>query len=85
MAALWAKLNYEVLEENGLLGSLAFICGPGRPEVSRYSMLMWAGDQNVDWSLDDGLASVIVAALSSGMTATACTRATWVATPRCSI
>jgi alpha-glucosidase len=29
---------------------------------------MWAGDQNVDWSLDDGLPSVIPAALSLGLT-----------------
>ena len=34
----------------------------------KYSTMMWAGDQNVDWSLDDGLASVIPAALSLGMT-----------------
>ena len=34
---------------------------------------MWAGDQNVDWSLSDGLASTITSALSmamSGMTLT---------------
>jgi alpha-glucosidase len=30
--------------------------------------MMWAGDQNVDWSLDDGLASVVPAALSLAMT-----------------
>jgi alpha-glucosidase len=28
---------------------------------------MWAGDQNVDWSEDDGLPSVITAALSLGL------------------
>ena len=34
----------------------------------KYCTLMWAGDQSVNWSLDDGLASVIPAALSMGMT-----------------
>ncbi|SUG50416.1 glycosyl hydrolase [Salmonella enterica subsp. arizonae] len=34
----------------------------------KYSTMMWAGDQNVDWSLDDGLASVVPAALSLAMT-----------------
>ena len=29
--------------------------------------MMWAGDQNVDWSEDDGLPSVITAALSLGL------------------
>ncbi len=33
----------------------------------KYSTMMWAGDQNVDWSLD-GLASVVPAALSLAMT-----------------
>ena len=28
---------------------------------------MWAGDQNVDWSLSDGLASTVTAALSLAM------------------
>jgi len=28
--------------------------------------MMWAGDQNVDWSADDGIASVITSALSIG-------------------
>lgn len=34
----------------------------------KHSVMMWAGDQNVDWSLDDGLASVVPAALSLAMT-----------------
>lgn len=35
--------------------------------TSNYTTLMWAGDQNVDWSAGDGLPSVIPAALSSGL------------------
>ena len=34
---------------------------------------MWAGDQNVDWSLSDGLASTLTAALSMGMSGVALT------------
>ena len=33
----------------------------------QYCQMMWAGDQNVDWSKDDGLPSVITAALSLAM------------------
>lgn len=39
----------------------------GHTDSSKYTISAWAGDQNVDWSLDDGLASVIPAALSLGM------------------
>ena len=34
---------------------------------------MWAGDQNVDWSLSDGLASTLTAALSMGISGVALT------------
>ena len=40
----------------------------GSTGSQKYSTMMWAGDQNVDWSLDDGLASVVPAALSLAMT-----------------
>lgn len=67
--ALWARNCREAIEESGAAG------GPGLEEVTffmragytgsqRYSPMMWAGDQNVDWSEDDGLPSVIPAALS---------------------
>lgn len=65
--ALWAQLNYEVLEETENLDKVAVYFRAGGTGSQRYSQMMWAGDQNVDWSLDDGLASVVVAALSSAM------------------
>lgn len=65
--ALWARLNYEVLEETDNLDKVAVYFRAGGTGSQRYSQMMWAGDQNVDWSLDDGLASVVVAALSSAM------------------
>ncbi|MDF2615063.1 MAG: family 31 glycosyl hydrolase, alpha-glucosidase [Clostridia bacterium] len=65
--ALWAQINYEALEENGDLGKKIYYMRAGAAGSQKYSTLMWAGDQNVDWSLDDGLASVMTAALSAGM------------------
>lgn len=65
--ALWAKCNYEALQETGKLGEVLFFMRAGYTGSQKYSTMMWAGDQNVDWSLDDGLASVIPAALSLAM------------------
>ncbi|NCI01796.1 alpha-glucosidase [Cronobacter malonaticus] len=65
--ALWAKCNYEALKETGKLGEVLFFMRAGYTGSQKYSTMMWAGDQNVDWSLDDGLASVIPAALSLAM------------------
>lgn len=66
--ALWAKCNYEALHETGKLGEILFFMRAGSTGSQKYSVMMWAGDQNVDWSLDDGLASVVPAALSLAMT-----------------
>ena len=65
--ALWAKCNYEALQETGKLGEILFFMRAGYTHSQKYSVMMWAGDQNVDWSLDDGPASVIPAALSLAM------------------
>ncbi|MCW0313709.1 Sulfoquinovosidase [Pantoea ananatis] len=65
--ALWAKCNYEALAETGKLGDVLFFMRAGYTGSQKYSVMMWAGDQNVDWSLDDGLASVVPAALSLAM------------------
>lgn len=65
--ALWAKCNYEALQESGKLGEILFFMRAGYTGSQRYCTMMWAGDQNVDWSLDDGLASVVPAALSLAM------------------
>lgn len=65
--ALWARVNKEAIEEMGKLDEITFFMRAGGTGSQKYCTMMWAGDQNVDWSLDDGLASVIPAALSSGM------------------
>ena len=64
---LWAKCNREAVEECGLLGDCVFYMRAGAAGSQKYSTLTWAGDQCVDWSDDDGLPSVITAALTVGM------------------
>lgn len=64
---LWAKVNMEAVAEAGRLGDIVYFSRSGYSGMARYCTLIWAGDQNVDWSPDDGLPSVITAALSSGM------------------
>jgi len=64
---LWAKLNREAIEEMGKLGEAVFFTRAGYSFTQRYSTLMWNGDQMVDWSMDDGLPSVIPASLSLGL------------------
>lgn len=66
--ALWARCNYDALVETGKLGDVLFFMRAGYTGSQKHSVMMWAGDQNVDWSLDDGLASVLPAALSLAMT-----------------
>jgi len=61
----WAKLNYEAVSESK--GSIVFFMRAGYLNSTRYTPVYWAGDQNVDWSKSDGLASVVPAMLSMGM------------------
>lgn len=64
---LWAKVNYEAVEEAGKLGKIVYFMRAGFTGIQKYCTLLWAGDQSVDWPVDDGLASVVCGALSSGM------------------
>ena len=64
---LWAKCNREAVEEAGKLGECVFFMRAGAAGSQRYATLIWGGDQNVDWSEDDGLPSVVTAALTLGM------------------
>lgn len=66
--AMWAKVNYEAVKESGKLGEIVYFMRAGFTGNQKYCTLMWAGDQSVIWEVDDGLASVIPAALSLGMT-----------------
>ncbi|MEA5031943.1 MAG: alpha-glucosidase [Sphaerochaeta sp.] len=63
---LWAKVNRDAVDDSGRTDILYFMRA-GNADSLRYCPMMWAGDQNVDWSEDDGLPSAITAALSLAM------------------
>ena len=65
--ALWAKCNYEAIKERGMLGEVVFFMRAGGVGNAKYCTLMWAGDQSVDFTIHDGLASTIPASLSLGL------------------
>lgn len=62
--ARWAKINREVIEEAGKLGEILFYTRAGFSDTPRNSVMMWNGDNHVDFSIDFGLPSVIPAMLS---------------------
>jgi len=64
--ALWAKANQEAVEEAGKTEEITYFMRAGYTGSSKYSSSIWAGDQLVNWSFDDGLATVIPAGLSLG-------------------
>lgn len=65
--AIWAKLNKEAIEECGVTDDVFFFTRAGHTGTISSSAMMWTGDQHVDWSVDDGLPSVIPATLSLAM------------------
>ena len=65
--AIWAQLNKEAIEECGKESEVFFFTRAGHTGTIGSSAMMWTGDQHVDWSVDDGLPSVIPATLSLAM------------------
>jgi len=65
---LWAKCNYEAVDEAGKLGEVFYFMRAGAHGSQKYATSLWAGDQSVNWERHDGIASVIPSALSVGMT-----------------
>lgn len=65
--AVWARLNREAVEECGVQDDVFFFTRAGNTGTVTDSAMMWTGDQHVDWSVDDGLPSVIPATLSLAM------------------
>ncbi len=65
--AIWAKLNREAIRACGVSEDVFFFTRAGHTETIKYSAMMWTGDQHVDWSVDDGIGSVIPATLSLAM------------------
>ena len=64
---LWAQCNYEAVLEAEKIGEVVYFMRAGGYGSQRYCTSLWAGDQSVDFTLHDGLASVITGALSSGI------------------
>ncbi len=62
----WARANREAVEEAGMLGKVVFFNRSGYNQASRYALSYWGGDQLVNWSLGDGLATAITAGMSAG-------------------
>ena len=65
--ALWAKCNYDAVSESEKLGEVIYFMRAGYTGSQKHCVLLWAGDQSVDFSRHDGLCTVICAALSAGM------------------
>lgn len=65
---LWAKCNYEAVKESGNLEEIVYFMRAGGAGSQKYCALLWAGDQSVDFSIHDGLISVVRGAISSAMT-----------------
>ena len=65
--AIWAKMNREAVIEAGKENEVFFFMRAGHTGSIPECDMMWTGDQHVDWSLDDGLASVMPATLSLAM------------------
>lgn len=64
---LWAECCRAAVRAAGLEGEALFFMRSGAAGCGGCCPLLWAGDQCVDWSDDDGLPSVITAALTAGM------------------
>ena len=64
---LWARVNREAVDESSKAGELMFFMRSGNAMSLGNASMVWAGDQNVDWSEDDGIKSVVTAALSLAM------------------
>ena len=64
---LWAQVNHEAVAESGKADDLLFFMRAGNARSLSQCQMMWGGDQNVDWSQDDGLPSALTGALSLAM------------------
>lgn len=63
----WAQLNREVLQELGLGADGVVFHRSAWSRSPAYATLFWLGDQMVDWSPEDGLASAVTGLLGAGL------------------
>jgi len=64
---LWAQVNREAVAEAGREDEVVFFMRAGYHGSMRWSPAFFAGDQLVNWSRSDGLATVIPAGISLGL------------------
>jgi alpha-glucosidase len=64
---IWAEVNMRAVVEAGKQEEILFFMRAGNARSLKFCPMMWAGDQNVDWSEDDGLPSVLTSSLSLAM------------------
>lgn len=64
---LWAEVNARALESRGRTGDAVFFMRAGFSGVQAHCPLLWAGDQSVDFTLHDGIGTVITGALSAAL------------------
>ncbi|MCQ0986924.1 alpha-glucosidase [Jiella marina] len=64
---LWGEINARAVERAGQTGDTVYFMRAGYTGIQAACPLIWAGDQSVDFSRHDGLVTVIVGALSSGL------------------
>jgi len=65
--ALWARANAEAIREAGREGDAVFFMRSGWTGSARVVPAVWAGDQLVDWGRGDGLADLVPAGISLGL------------------
>ncbi|MCK9348579.1 MAG: alpha-glucosidase [Sphaerochaeta sp.] len=63
----WAQVNKQAIAKAGKSNEILYFMRSGSALSLSSCPMMWAGDQNVDWSEDDGLPSALCAALSLSM------------------
>ena len=67
-AADWAKVNHDAVAEAGKEDEVTFFMRAAYTGSSKYSALNWNGDQLVNWSRNNGFATVIPGTISMGFT-----------------
>lgn len=67
-AAAWAKVNHDAVKEAGVEKEVTFFMRAAYTGSSKYSAMNWNGDQLVNWSFNNGFATVIPGSISMGFT-----------------
>eukprot|EP00930_Biecheleria_cincta_P085615 TRINITY_DN749_c0_g1_i1.p1 TRINITY_DN749_c0_g1~~TRINITY_DN749_c0_g1_i1.p1 ORF type:complete len:804 (+),score=100.83 TRINITY_DN749_c0_g1_i1:67-2412(+) len=63
----WAKINREAIAEEDVEGDVLFFTRSGYHRSPAYSTCFWLGDQLTSWRQEDGIKSVVVGLMSSGL------------------